>query len=477
MGRRVSPDPLLDHIRHTAGPALDALRGRAVVVGLSGGADSRVLLHALSLLAPELAITLHPAHLDHALRPESGQEQLELATTVRELGLELTCARLDVRSLAEEERLSIEAAARAARYRFLAEQARARGGALAVAHNRTDQAETVLLALARGAGPSGLTGMRQAGAVPYFADVPLVRPLLTVDAEDVRAYARRHGLPVWEDPSNASPAFRRNIIRHEVLPALLRVNSAAVKHIAQAADLLRAEEDVLDALPDLPRWTVFEHGYAVPLRALADAPRALALRAIRHGLRAAAGTPEGFTARHLRAVLSLAAAGRGQSELHLPHGLRAVVHGGSLILTADVRLPGSPYAGPLVGGDCADLEAGWWWVARRVPPEDHGLLGDGGLHEHVRWSEGRLSLRPAALVPRVRPLGRSRDVPTVDFLARQGVPGDVRRRVPVVMLGSSPVWLMGVRICDEWKVTGREEVVWCLRAGRDADASESGGTR
>ncbi|NLD73921.1 MAG: tRNA lysidine(34) synthetase TilS, partial [Chloroflexi bacterium] len=134
----------------------------SVVIGVSGGADSLALLHVLRRLAPEYRVTLHVGHLEHGIR---GDESLEDARCVRAIaeawGLPVTIARRDVPAIAQERGIAIEEAARQERYRFLGELARSVGGTtVAVAHHADDQVETVLMHLLRGAGLSGLRGMR-----------------------------------------------------------------------------------------------------------------------------------------------------------------------------------------------------------------------------------------------------------------------------------------------------------------------------
>jgi tRNA(Ile)-lysidine synthase len=205
-----------------------------VVVGCSGGADSLALL----ALAVGDGLTPVAVHVDHGLRPGSEREAGVVADAAAGLG-----ARFDARRVAVAAGANIEARARAARYEAL-EAARVEHGATAVlvAHTADDQAETVLLNLLRGSGSAGLAGMpARRGRV--------VRPLLGARRADVRAECARRGLVPWEDPSNDDLTFRRNWIRHEVLPLLERgAGRDLTPLLTRQADVLRAESDFLDAL-------------------------------------------------------------------------------------------------------------------------------------------------------------------------------------------------------------------------------------
>ena len=203
-------------------------RQSRIAVGLSGGIDSVVLLH---LLRRGLRISpqrLSATHVNHQISVHAVVWASQCRRYCRELGVRLKVAKVDV-----ERGNSTEAAARDARYAVFAF-----GGAdvIALAHNRDDQAETVLLQLLRGAGPRGLAGMPA-----YRVGVPsLWRPLLDTPRSAIEAYARRHRLVWVEDDSNQDRAYLRNFVRHDVLPLIGRKVTGAGAVLARAAQIGRA---------------------------------------------------------------------------------------------------------------------------------------------------------------------------------------------------------------------------------------------
>lgn len=220
-----------------------------VVVGVSGGADSVCLLHALHQLAPHWGLALHVAHLDHALRPESAADAAWVAAQAQRLGLPLHTARLASGQL-DGHPAGLEAAARQARYAFLHATACAVGDAggpacVAVAHHQDDQAETVLMHFLRGSGPAGLAGMAWVAPLPHpqtdGAEVRLVRPLLGVRRAEILAYCAAYGLSWRDDASNQDTGLLRNRIRHLLLPQLAEINPALVATLGRTADLFAAE--------------------------------------------------------------------------------------------------------------------------------------------------------------------------------------------------------------------------------------------
>lgn len=303
--------------------------GNGIVVGFSGGPDSTALLHlvrdALARRRGEPRVPVVAAHLDHALRPDSAEQARFAKDAAAALGVAFVGARRLVAERARRERASLEAAARAERLDFLAEAARARGVAtVALGHTASDQAETVLLQLLRGAGGLGLSAM------PPHRDDPrgvrIVRPLLTTTRAEVAALVASEGWVSYADPSNESPDFTRNRLRREVLPLLRETaNPAADRALARAAALLRDDETFLAAAA-ASRWREIaeirvEDGRPAaraPAAKLRELPPALARRVVREGLSAVRGHLRRLECAHIEAVRSLVSAGRGGTSCDLP---------------------------------------------------------------------------------------------------------------------------------------------------------------
>ncbi|HEX2908979.1 MAG TPA: tRNA lysidine(34) synthetase TilS, partial [Phototrophicaceae bacterium] len=221
--------------------------GTTLVVGVSGGADSLALLHLLHRLAPDLNCQLHAATFDHQLRgPASADDAQFVRQTAAAWGIPVTSGQGDVRERARRDGLSIEAAARAARYRFLAETARQVGAArVAVAHHADDQAETVLMHLIRGTGISGLSGMALQAPLPDAPDLLLIRPLLAVTRADIEAYCRDNDLHPRQDATNDDPTYLRNYLRQQTLPHLQTLNPQITRGLTQLADIAAVEDDYM----------------------------------------------------------------------------------------------------------------------------------------------------------------------------------------------------------------------------------------
>lgn len=292
---------------------LEPYRGQAVLLALSGGADSVALLRAL------LEVGARPvaAHFDHRLRPESGEDARWVADLCRSLGVPLELGGAEVAVVAARRGWTLEQAARTLRYSFLSRTAKSRGlDLILTAHTRNDQAETVLWQLLRGE-PS-LRGIAPARG-------HLHRPWLDVERSDIEVYLRDLGQPWREDASNRDLRFTRNWLRHEVLPLLREREPALDGLLARHARWQREDGALLDAL-----------AARVPLHAdLGREPAALRRRVLARRLRSEKLDFHGGQLDHLSQAL-----GEGRTRhLTLPGAREVTVTGGKLHTTSGEYSP------------------------------------------------------------------------------------------------------------------------------------------
>ncbi|MBO1752988.1 tRNA lysidine(34) synthetase TilS [Actinotalea sp. BY-33] len=343
------PDPAVAAVRGAVRAALaDLPRGSLVLVACSGGADSTALAAGAAFVGPRGGLRVGAVVVDHGLQQGSEEVAERAALTCRELGL----GPVDVVRVLVVAAGGPEAAARTARYAALEDSARAHGAAaVLLGHTRDDQAETVLLALARGSGARSLAGMPARRGV-------LRRPLLDLRRVDTERACAAQGLAVWHDPTNQSGpgAPRRSEVRHRVLPLLEEVLGPGVTEaLARTADQLREDADHLDAAAHalLDEARVDEarvdqacgdgahggHGGAAGLdpEVLLRAPAALRRRVLRVAC-LEAGVPAGSLHRvHVLAVEALVVAWRGQGPVALPGGGEARRRCGRLTVTGPAR--------------------------------------------------------------------------------------------------------------------------------------------
>jgi len=322
-------------------------RAALVLVACSGGADSLALAAAAAFVAPRLGLRAGLVTVDHGLQPGSAERAAEVAAWGARAGLdpvEVCPVRVAGR------RGGPEAAAREARYDALLAVAHRRGAAaVLLGHTRDDQAETVLLALARGSGPRGLSGMRPRREVDGVA---LLRPLLGIARSQTEQACAALDLAPWADPHNADPAYARVRVRAAALPALVAaLGPDVVDNLARTAGLLAADADCLDALAASAGAAATDAEGMLHVPALRELPAALRTRVLhawarQHGVPGAA-----LSHRHVAALDALVTAWRGQGPAALPGGVTAVRRGAVLLA---VHSPGkAPGRSGVPGGQPA----------------------------------------------------------------------------------------------------------------------------
>ena len=307
--------------------ALTGLTGTGpVLVACSGGADSLALATATLFVAPRLGRAAGLVTVDHGLQEGSDRRAAELAEWAEAAGF----APVEAVPVTVVGRPGgPEAAARQARYEALVRVAhRADAAAVLLGHTRDDQAETVLLALARGAGPRGLAGMP---ARRERDGVPLLRPLLDIDRAQTRAACVAEGLVPWEDPHNVDPDFTRVRVRTRVLPALAEaLGPGAVRNLARSAAMIAADNAVLDGSAAEALGAVRSPDGSLAVDGLTVLPAAVRARVLHAWAGELGASPAALSQRHVTALDALVTGWRGQGPVYLPGGILIRRHAGRL---------------------------------------------------------------------------------------------------------------------------------------------------
>ncbi len=286
--------------------------GDVVIVACSGGADSLAMSYAVAKEAEKLAVKVVGVTIDHRLQSGSGNQAESVIEQFTSIGITTS----EIIPVTVEVTDGMEASARRARYQAL-DRAGQKYGAQAIflGHTRDDQAETVLLGLARGSGTRSLSGMAPAMGI-------YLRPLLGITRDQTLAACNEVGLKAWEDPHNQDRQYLRVRVRLDALPSLEKsIGPGVGAALARSAALLRDDADALD------EWAKREFHFletqSMDISRLADLPRGVRTRVIRMGIYAS-GAPEGsVTADHVASVESLVTSWHGQGEVSLPGGVKA----------------------------------------------------------------------------------------------------------------------------------------------------------
>ena len=286
--------------------------GDTVIVACSGGADSLAMSYAVAKEAEKLALRVVGVSIDHQLQEISGGQGQRVKAQLESIGI----AETEIIPVTVDLTDGMEASARRARYLAL-DEAATRHGAMKVflGHTRDDQAESVLLGLARGSGTRSLSGM-----APVMGKY--VRPLLGITRQATLAACTEVNVQPWDDPHNHDKHYLRVRVRLDALPVLEeRIGPGVSAALARSAGLLRDDADALD------EWAAREFAGLDPasmeVSFLARLPRAVRSRLIRVGIYACSAPQGSVTAEHVGAVEALVTSWHGQGEVSLPGGVKA----------------------------------------------------------------------------------------------------------------------------------------------------------
>lgn len=422
--------------------------GKRVLVAVSGGVDSLVLLQVLHGLAGRHRWQLVVAHCNHQLRGRASEADERLVKrTAEQLGLTCVTERVAVKEFAVQNGVSIEMAARTLRHDYLACAAREqRCGVIALAHHADDQVELFFLRLLRGAGGEGLAGMKRISPSPADRRVKLVRPLLDCTKEELRAWAREQKLRFREDASNALPDPLRNRLRLELLPLLKQDYQPGL------AATVRRTMEIAGAEAEFAQQTAREWRLrSSPKPGWTDLPVAVQRHVVQLALREVSWVPDFELVEQLRA--------RPGRRVSAGAGTWAVLEpdGGVKIITREAESAPIPTQTVSLEKNSGSVQHGETEIRWTRRPQ--------GRFTRPRPSAGRevfdadrvgaaIELRTWRPGDRFQPIGLAQATKVQDLFVNAKVPRAERgRRMVAVASDGGIFWVEGLRIGERYKLT------------------------
>ena len=434
-----------------------------VLVAVSGGLDSIVLLDVLVRLSTELSFSIVVGHIDHGLRETaSAQDALFVQDVARAYNVDALTDCLSSADLARGHKKGQEGAAREARLDALQTLALQVGASrIALGHTLDDQAETILHRLARGTGPTGLGGM-------HPVRLPFIRPLFATSRSALHAYALENGLTWREDASNDDLAFTRNRIRHRILPELQAINPHVCEALCRMAELTTELDEAAAFLvkEKLAQLQAESDDAAFTLRRyeVASLPRSLGQLILREAIRRSRGHLEGIAFTHIDAIWRLAAGPGTHGELSLP-GLHVRMQHDALAFRVDPPAKPTHWDVPVDLGETT-LPDGSTSLQLQVV-----AAGDCSLNLDDPWVECAdadriqfpLCLRTRLPGDRFSPLGVGHEMKLKDFLINEHTLPFHRDELPLLCDSHGIVWVVGMRLSDTVKLSERTQRVLMMR--------------
>jgi tRNA(Ile)-lysidine synthase len=432
-----------------------------ILAAVSGGADSLCLL----LVLQRLGYSVHVAHFDHRLRPESGRDADTVRRAAERLGLPFKLGQGDVTEHAGRNRMTLEEAARDLRYDFLFQTAKEAGlTTVATGHTMDDQAETVLMHLIRGTGLKGFGGIRPEGKVPtragntFDTSVRIVRPLLCLTHAQTGGYCAHEGWTPIEDPTNRDTVFTRNRIRRELIPLLEQYNPSIVDALARFAEVARAQDEYLEQcagrLWDQSAGELAPGLLRYPLDSFRREPLAVRQALLRRAVWQLTGTLEDLAFRQVDRVLDFVQTPSGQPRMDLALGVEVAVERDWLVFRqhADLSAPPEWEAVEIpCPGSLAIHHPEWRIVTTLKDSSDPALAGEPEANLWIARIEADrirppLILRKRKTGDKFHPEGMPGPVSLNEFLSSHHLPFSERDHWPLVCDADGIIWVPGYRL-------------------------------
>lgn len=424
--------------------------GDKVLVGVSGGADSIALLHALNSLRDRLHIEVFVAHINHGLRGQAADEDADYVKTIcKEWGIPFFLREANVRELAELWRISEEEAGRKVRFEFFDEVlSNIDGHKIALAHHRDDQIETILHNIIRGTGMEGLRGIKP------IREGRIIRPLLEIDRLSIERYLAEEDISYRHDKTNYETIYTRNKIRLELIPYIEKnFNPSFKESIVRMADIIGEEDDFIRGYTDRlirDNITIEENVVTIPIDFLRSCHRGIKRRIVRMCIEHLSGNMVNIGQMHVDSVLAICDLNTG-AVVDLPSNLIAYRDYCAILLTKGADYRKESFKKKLkVPGVTVIEQLGIKFQVRYTTEKCFGdpncvyIDGDAVSKE--------LYIRNRVDGDRFRPLGMKGSKKLKDFFIDEKVPKYIRDSVPLVVDGDDIVWVVGYQIGDDYKI-------------------------
>jgi tRNA(Ile)-lysidine synthase len=428
--------------------------GEKVLIGLSGGPDSVCLLSVLSALRERFMLEISAAYIDHGLRPHETDKEIEFCRNLcGRLNVPFYTKAVNVKSYARDRKMNMQEAARQLRYEALEEISQDIGtGRIALGHTADDQAETLLMRLFRGSGPTGLSG------IPPVRKT-IIRPLIETGRGEIEKFLEDEKTGHITDSSNLKKSYLRNKIRLSLVPMLKEYNPDIIETLSKTAAIFRDEERYFEIIVTKALMKLISRKtdsrielFLAPLEIM---DKAIIRRVLRRAIDETKDL-RGISFIHIEDIIGLVRSGDSGDRIYLPKGIRAVKDYSILILTSEPPVALGTYS-LTVPGEVILKEAGILIKSSPIAASEF---------QKVQYKDGRTvsgvfdsDKLVYPLVVRSRrhgdffyPAGFGRRKKIQDFFVDEKVPRDERDRVPLILSGNDIIWVVGYRGDERFKV-------------------------
>lgn len=425
-----------------------------ILIGLSGGPDSMALLYLLKDIQEKLDFRLYIAHVNHGLRGEDAlSDENFVRDKAKELNLPFYIKKADMLAYGRERGISSEEAGREIRYNFFKEiLLKLGGGKIAVAHNKNDQAETLLMRIIRGTGIDGLKGMD-------FINGNIIRPILNVSREDIESYIEENKIETVLDKTNLQSIYTRNRIRLELIPYLEEnFNPNILEGLWRLSKIASIDSNFLD------NYSKKRYNFLLKNKSknciildgdlFENEDISIKQRIIRRGILDLNNTLQGVSGDHIISIMDLHNSGNTGKEVHLANGIIVKTSYGNLIFEKNDSGPQEDFEFKLANGINKFEELGISINISVLSLEEfkNDKKGLGVRYFDYDRIRGTLRLRNRRNGDRFRPFGMKGSKKLKDYFIDEKIPRDLRDRIPLILDGEDIIWVTGYRTSDIYKI-------------------------
>lgn len=453
---------IIDNVKKTIKKYSLISKNDHILVGLSGGPDSVCLLKILNSLKDELDIKISAAYIDHGLRPgEIIYEKKICHDLCKSLNVFYIEKSVDVKTYIKQTGFNKQEAARELRYSAFYDIAfDIKANKIALGHNADDQAETIIMRILRGSGPTGLSGippirLYKKNLTDY--KVHVIRPLIETERTDIEKFLQKENLTFAIDSSNLKDEYLRNKIRHILMPFFKKVNKDIVRTICKTADILRDEEryfelTVTKSLMKLISRKSNEH-IELFLAPLESMDSVLIRRVLRRAIDETIGL-KGINFNHIEDIINLIKCGKAGDRLYLPHNIRVIKGYSNLVLTSQKPRQLTPSI-LNIQGESILKESSIVLQSEILDVDNLKDYGDGKKSASFDFDK---LIPPLKIRGRIDgdffyPFGLGKKKKIQDFFVDEKIPRDERNSIPLLVDSCNNIfWVVGYRIDDRYKV-------------------------
>ena len=429
-----------------------------IILGLSGGPDSMVLLHILLYVRERISFNLVVAHINHGVRGEEALKDEKFTEKVaKELGLDFFSTKADMVGLAKEKNISEEEAGREIRYGFFRELIKELGhGKIAVAHNRNDQAETLLMRIMRGTGIDGLAGMS-------FKSDDIIRPILDINRWEIEKYVEDNSIETVVDKTNLETIYSRNKVRLELIPYIKEnFNPNIIDTLFRLSENAKLDSGFLEECSGKVYKSISkEKSASVVMKSdlFMEEDKAVKNRIIRKAIYNLIHTLQGIEEVHISSVVDLFNKGETGKRIDLPNNLLTKVSYNNLIIEKNINED--------MAEVCENKEETILKIGQNYLEEynleinlkiiDRKYINFKNVSSNVKFFDydimnEEIWIRTRNPGDRFAPIGMKGRKKIKDYFIDEKIPRDLRDEIPLLMCGENIIWVIGYRMSEDYKV-------------------------